>query len=334
MPAISIIIPVYNVEKYLARCLDSVLNQTFTDWEAICVNDGTPDNSQKILEEYAARDSRVRIFKKENGGLSDARNFGLKHATGEYIMYLDSDDFIHPQTMEISYALAKRDDSDIVSWYKDKMFRPQLLVLNKLGFDIESAMPRGIKKKFKLSQVKSFVTDDIFAHATERSHSGIKWPVKHAYVWRHLIRREFIRDVEFIKGITFEDFPWWSEVMLKHPRVTITKLPFYYYFPNFNSIDMASKEIKKVRNWIIGLEKSYDLYSKNATEYEMKSWVREFVWPVIVFQIFRKVKHIDNETDRNEIKEVLSRFQKIGMFDNPPSVMYKKYKQKIEEFIK
>ena len=72
MPAISVIIPVYNVEKYLRRCLDSVLNQTFTDWQAICVNDGSPDNSAAILSEYAARDARFKIVTKENGGLSDA----------------------------------------------------------------------------------------------------------------------------------------------------------------------------------------------------------------------------------------------------------------------
>ena len=116
MPKISIIIPVYKVEKYLRRCLDSVLNQTFTDWEAICVNDCSPDNSGAILNEYAARDKRIKVINhKENSGLSASRNTAIEHATGDYVMYLDSDDFIHPQTMEIAYYLAQRDDSDIVS---------------------------------------------------------------------------------------------------------------------------------------------------------------------------------------------------------------------------
>ncbi|MBO5696399.1 MAG: glycosyltransferase family 2 protein, partial [Alphaproteobacteria bacterium] len=103
MPKISVIIPIYNVEKYLRRCLDSVLNQTFTDWQAICVNDGSPDNCADILDEYAKKDSRFIVVNKKNGGLSDARNVGMEHATGDYILYLDSDDFIHPQTMEIAY---------------------------------------------------------------------------------------------------------------------------------------------------------------------------------------------------------------------------------------
>ena len=104
MPAISIIIPMYGVEKYLRRCLDSVLNQTFTDWQAICVDDGSPDKSGEIAEEYAKRDKRFVVIHKENGGLSDARNAGMPHATGDYILYIDSDDFIHPQTLEIAYS--------------------------------------------------------------------------------------------------------------------------------------------------------------------------------------------------------------------------------------
>ena len=105
MPAISIIIPIYNVEKYLRRCLESVQNQTFTDWEAICVNDGSPDNSADIVREFAARDARFKLVNKENGGLSDARNAGMAVASGEYILYLDSDDFIHPQTFEKANAV-------------------------------------------------------------------------------------------------------------------------------------------------------------------------------------------------------------------------------------
>ena len=152
MPAISIIIPMYGVEKYLRRCLDSVLNQTFQDWQAICVNDGSPDNSAVILEEYAEKDSRFVVVTKENGGLSDARNAGMKHATGDYIMYLDSDDFIHPQTMEIAYSFALRDGSDIVSFTYDRIYRPQLMVRHFLGMDTDNVVPRRFDKKYKIKK--------------------------------------------------------------------------------------------------------------------------------------------------------------------------------------
>ena len=148
MPAISVIIPIYNVEKYLRRCLDSVLNQTFSDWEAICVNDGSPDGSAAILSEYAARDARFKIVNKPNGGLSDARNAGMAVATGDYVLYLDSDDFIHPQTMEITHYMAMRDGSDIVSFTYDRIYRPQLMVRHVLHMDTDSVVPYRIHKKY------------------------------------------------------------------------------------------------------------------------------------------------------------------------------------------
>lgn len=97
----SVIIPVYNVEAYLQVCLDSVLNQTFEDWEAICVNDGSTDNSAAILEEYGHKDGRFKIVSQPNGGLSAARNMGLKAAAGEYVLFLDSDDWLESNALKI-----------------------------------------------------------------------------------------------------------------------------------------------------------------------------------------------------------------------------------------
>ena len=105
-PIISIIIPMYNVEKYVRRCLDSVLNQSFEDWQAICIDDGCTDKSGKIAKEYASRDKRFSVLKQEHQGPSGARNVGFSHAKGEYVMCLDGDDFIHPQTMELTLFLA------------------------------------------------------------------------------------------------------------------------------------------------------------------------------------------------------------------------------------
>ena len=90
---ISVIVPVYNVEKYLKQCLDSIVNQTYKNLEIIIVNDGTKDNSMKIVEEYL-QDKRIKVINKENGGLSSARNIGIKEATGDYISFIDSDDYI------------------------------------------------------------------------------------------------------------------------------------------------------------------------------------------------------------------------------------------------
>lgn len=115
MPKISVIIPVYNTEKYLSECLDSVLKQTFTDIEVICVNDGSSDNSAKILEQYAARDKRIHIINQKNSGVVTARNNGIKNAQSDLIFPLDGDDFIEPTTLEKMYKCIMSGAGDIIT---------------------------------------------------------------------------------------------------------------------------------------------------------------------------------------------------------------------------
>lgn len=115
-PKISIIIPIYNTEKYLETCLNSVLNQTFEDIEIICINDGSPDNSGELLRKFAKKDERVIIITQKNQGLSDARNNALQYVNGKYMMYVDSDDWIELNTCEIAYQTAKQEEADVVLW--------------------------------------------------------------------------------------------------------------------------------------------------------------------------------------------------------------------------
>ena len=337
MPAISIIIPVYNVEKYLRRCLDSVLNQTFKDWQAICVNDGSPDNSAAILAEYAARDARFKIITKENGGLSDARNAGMRHATGDYIMYLDSDDFIHPQTMEIAHFLATRDKTDIVSFTYDRIYRPQLMVRHKLGLSTDDVIPSRMDRHYNLAGIKTLVTDDVYAYATERAHNAFnpkrKWLIKHCQVWKNMYRRELIADTPFIKGILFEDFPWWSAVMLKNPRVTIAPLPLYFYVPNFGGIVLSSKQLRILHCLCDGITDAYMRYKKYATDYQMQQWSKKFKWYFIKWA-FRKVRYLDNKDDLESARRRFCELDKIGALDMPPYRWARRLRGDIREFIK
>lgn len=119
-PKISVIIPVYNVEKYLQKCLDSVINQTYKNLEIICINDGSPDNSGKILDEYAKKDSRIIVIHQENAGVSAARNRGLEIATGEYIAFVDSDDWLKPECYELALNVLENDkEVDLVGYNAD-----------------------------------------------------------------------------------------------------------------------------------------------------------------------------------------------------------------------
>lgn len=124
-PKISVIVPVYKAEKYLHRCVDSILSQTFQDFEVLLIDDGSPDRSGEICDEYAKRDSRVRVFHKKNGGVSSARQCGIDNALGEYTIHADPDDWVEPNMLEELYEKAKEDDADMVicdyyTNYKDK----------------------------------------------------------------------------------------------------------------------------------------------------------------------------------------------------------------------
>ncbi|CDB75077.1 glycosyltransferase [Clostridium sp. CAG:265] len=112
-PEISIIVPVYNVEKYLKRCIDSILNQSFTDFELILVDDGSTDNSGEIIDEYAIKDERIKVIHKENGGLSSARNVGIEYSKGNYIAFVDSDDYINKNMYKILYKNAIKYNAEI-----------------------------------------------------------------------------------------------------------------------------------------------------------------------------------------------------------------------------
>ena len=116
LPKISVIVPVYNTARYLARCLDSIAAQTFADWECICVDDGSPDESGAMLDAYARRDARFRVIHQENGGVSRARNAGLDAARGEWIAFVDSDDWVEPETYELAWNAAQTHGADLVQW--------------------------------------------------------------------------------------------------------------------------------------------------------------------------------------------------------------------------
>ena len=116
MPKVSVIVPVYKVEQYIRECLDSIKNQTFTDWECLLIDDGSPDESGKICDEYAAKDCRFKVLHKPNSGVSSARNLGLDKACGEWVMFVDSDDAIAENTLEICYEKASTASLDTLQF--------------------------------------------------------------------------------------------------------------------------------------------------------------------------------------------------------------------------
>jgi glycosyltransferase involved in cell wall biosynthesis len=201
MPTISIIMPVYGVEKYIATAIESVLAQTYPDWELIVVNDGTKDNSRAIALQYAATDSRIKVCDKENGGLSDARNFGLNIAKGQYVHFFDSDDRIAPDFYE--QMLKPFIDNSALDFIVSGYNKENFLVNGKTSYEIfridESLAPYKLESQyFNYAWNKLFNRDFIERHGL-RFEYGLK----------------LIEDIEFMSRVVacspkyqFVDYFW------------------------------------------------------------------------------------------------------------------------------
>ena len=175
MGLISVIVPVYKVEKYLERCIDSILAQTFNDFEVICVNDGSPDKCGKILEKYAKKDKRIKVITQKNQGSSQARNNGMKKAKGKYIYFLDSDDYIHPQLLEICYEFATKNKAELVSFRSIEVFD-----MNKS----EVAYP-----VFEMNKIKYLITSNPLYF---RKKNGYRIAVN---VWTKFYKKDLIKNL-------------------------------------------------------------------------------------------------------------------------------------------
>ena len=327
---ISIVVPVYNVAKYLPRCIHSVLAQTFTNWEMICVNDGSTDKSLEILEKYASRDKRIRIINKKNAGVSAARNDGVVAARGEYILFLDSDDFIHPQTLEITHDIACRVNADIVSFRHDARLYKQ----------IQNALRNGIRKlpKFAfrhcdVAHVKFKCTRNLLNYATERNHRVGRWIIHHCYPVMHLYRRDLIKNIKFDTDIRItEDFPFWTAVLFARPVAAITNLPLYYYIPNGASALNSVQSMRLFDNVSMAIMRSYDVACRTACPDEMRRWRREFLWPFII-TCMRAVNNGGDGIDMTFVASRLREMNATGCFGNPVGMRARKYRRRIMEII-
>lgn len=334
-PVVSVIIPVYNVERYLRRCLDSVLAQTFKEWEAICVNDGSPDNSDKILAEYAARDARFKVINKENGGLSDARNVGVAAARGQYILFLDSDDFIHSQTLEITVGLAREKNADMVLFGYDEQFHKRTRELMQGGADVSNRMPAAASILYDVSRIKSVTTNRILMHCTERNHGlRLHGPSRrHCFPVMGLYRREMISDVPFLRGIIMEDFPWWSAVILGACRTVMIKTPLYFYMPNPSSILNSSAAMRMVESIATGLQYVHNVYLNRATARQRNYFNREFLWPFTIIMMRKIFANLGNKKFVARSRHIVSGLWAKGVFDNPVGMRARKYRRRIQKFI-
>ncbi|MDH0658584.1 glycosyltransferase [Empedobacter sp. GD03865] len=216
-PKISVIVPVYNTEKYLSKCLNSILNQTLKDIEVIVVNDGSKDNSQEIIDEFVSKDSRIISIQKENGGLSDARNAGIDKAKGEFIAFIDSDDYIDLAMLEKMYELAKRDESEIVLC--------DLVKVDENGKEFRD-LPQSPQLPEKIILAEDFT---IFGEMS-------------CFACNKIFKKSLFENHRFRRGIHFEDIELIPKLVLDSSVISKINEPFYKYFERQNSISKTHTE--------------------------------------------------------------------------------------------
>lgn len=219
MAKISIIIPVYQVEKYLPACLDSVVKQNFQDWEAICVDDGSPDNCGKILAEYAKKDRRIKVITQKNQGVSAARNNALVATTGEYICFLDSDDELHPDFLTKMYDIASTTSSDIVS-----------CDFTKTSFDLSD------KSSHSNPQIYASVFD-CFLRCSPKIISA---------VWAKLYKKDILNNIRFPSQEIGEDLVFLYQALYQAKQGAYLPEKLYFYRRRENSATLGSFSEKKI----------------------------------------------------------------------------------------
>ena len=203
MVDISIIVPVYNAEKYIKKCMDSLVKQSKKELEFIIVNDGSTDHSEKIIQSY--QDARIKYFKNKNQGIGKTRNFGIKEATGEYITFLDSDDYLPNDAIDNLYKLAQKNKLDLVvsDYYVDN-------------------------KNIKSEKIKSFPITNV------KKNPNLIFDINLA-PWNKLYKKELIENIKFEENLKYEDAPFVIESIIKAKRIGKLDKETYYYVVNPNS---------------------------------------------------------------------------------------------------
>lgn len=221
---ISVIIPVYNTAEYLPRCLDSILNNTYKHLEILCINDGSRDNSLEVLNAYAAHDSRIRVIDQENAGVSAARNRGLDAATGEYIAFVDSDDWIHQQYFEVLLRCMSESGADII-------------VCREYITSAQTPNPQLDPEHLQFTVLTEL----------QALENGLN-------VWKRLYKRDVLRGIRFVKDMRFaEDRVFNMEIYLANQELRVAQItaPMYAYFmrPGSAVHALPPREVKPLVLW-------------------------------------------------------------------------------------
>ncbi|ETI67555.1 glycosyltransferase family 2 protein [Neobacillus vireti] len=261
-PKISIIVPIYNVENYLRKCVDSILSQTFKDFELILVDDGSPDNCGIICDNYAESDQRIKVVHKENEGVSSARNTGIRMAKGKYIGFIDSDDYIDNRMYEILYTSAELHSSDVV-------------VCDLLKVHGDEVSVKKYKKEFSLLHYSNIeALNQLYTNEPEKAAVWV-------YSWNKLYKSWLFKDIRFSAGKIYEDEFIAHKILYHSTKITYVPETLYYYFQRTNSYIGSEFSTKKFDR-VYALKERADFFKKinqiSLHDLAMRNFMEVFFW--------------------------------------------------------
>ncbi len=271
-PLVSIIVPIYNVESYLHQCLDSIHNQSYSNLEVILVNDGSTDQSQIIIDEYVKKDDRFIGLIKQNGGLSDARNFGMQYVTGEYVLFVDSDDWLELSMIEVLLQVAQESQADIIQCGFYYAYPSYLLYDNRW---------------YKENDDISLLDKDM-----AMKELVINKRIKN-FAWGKLFKTHLVSDTPFEFGVLFEDVFWMHKIIHKIDKFAITHTPLCYYRQREGSI-VAQYSIKNL-DFIRGQFERKDFLHNYYPHLVVKQDILLLQTILIHYKLLRKNKAQDSK---------------------------------------
>ena len=264
---VSVIVPVWNTEKYLRKCLDSLVNQDFDDYEIVVVNDESPDNSEQIIQEYVNKYKNVRALSKKNGGLSSARNYGIKYAKGDYLTFVDSDDYVDRNFLKELYGAITRDKSDIAVCEFSYLFEDGKTIWSHSNL------------KYTDDSLKKYLLTPPMA------------PIR-------MVKKDLFKNLKFKEGIYYEDLELCPKLVKYAKKVSFIDLSLYYYLMRDSSIMHQKTFNKKLEDIYLVLDSNYEALYKDYPE-EI-----EYMY-IIHYLRSASLRFLDYKEGRREINKIV-----------------------------
>lgn len=287
MPEISVIVPVYNTEKYLDRCIRSIIDQTFSDFELILVDDGSKDNSGFICDEWEKKDSRIKVIHQKNAGAGAARNAGLAIATGDYINFVDSDDWISPEMYEILYNSLQKSSAAVA----------MTGMISKSRYE-ESAKIDAVQIHYTMKNTKEMLKR--FFRVNGEDSSIIS-------VCGRLIDRKILQNFRFVEGTISEDVSAAFFLCINSPKTVVINIPMYNYFQNTSGVT-KSKVTKRDFEYIQAFQRIYSYINSHMPDF---SYYAEMNVLRSQFTILSKMKLYGYDKEDIEVKKTYFSLKKI-----------------------